>query len=88
MSNQVLPLLKQTFGSAMTEGEGLRLTATLGDPDAPVETKMAQLDAFLASQLRQIENLKREVAPTDAANQPAASVAPTNIGRFAVEVVQ
>jgi len=64
VSNQVLPLLKQTFGAAMTEGEGLRLTATLGDPDAPVETKMAQLDAFLASQQRQIENLNRETDET------------------------
>ena len=67
IDNQVLPLLKQTFGAAMTEGEGLRLTATLGDVEAPPEVKQAQLDAFLASQKRQIEILNREVAAT--ANQ-------------------
>lgn len=65
IDNQVLPLLKQTFGAAMTEGEGKRLAATLGDVDAPPEEKQAQLDAFLGSQKRQIENLKREVAPAD-----------------------
>lgn len=65
IDNQVLPLLKQTFGAAMTEGEGKRLAATLGDVDATPEEKQAQLDAFLDSQKRQIENLKREVAPAD-----------------------
>ena len=67
IDNQVLPLLKATFGAAMTEGEGKRLAATLGDVNAPPEEKQAQLDAFLASQKRQIENLNREVSATDPA---------------------
>jgi len=63
IDNQVLPLLKQTFGAAMTEGEGKRLADTLGDVNATPEEKQAQLDAFIDSQRRQIENLNREVAP-------------------------
>jgi hypothetical protein len=60
IDNQVLPLLKQTFGAAMTEGEGKRLADTLGDVNAAPEEKQAQLDAFIDSQRRQIESLKRE----------------------------
>ena len=60
IDNQVLPLLKQTFGAAMTEGEGKRLADTLGDVDAAPEAKQAQLNAFMDSQRRIIENLKRE----------------------------
>lgn len=60
IDNQVLPLLKQTFGAAMTEGEGKRLADTLGDVDASPEEKQAQLNAFMDSQRRIIENLRRE----------------------------
>jgi len=65
IDNQVLPLLKQTFGAAMTEGEGKRLADTLGDVNAAPEEKMAQLNAFMDSQRRQIENLQREIKATD-----------------------
>lgn len=64
IDNQVLPLLKQTFGAAMTEGEGKRLADTLGDVDASPEEKQAQLNAFMDSQRRIIENLRRETGQT------------------------
>jgi len=66
IDNQVLPLLKQTFGAAMTEGEGKRLADTLGDVNAAPAAKVAQLDAFIDSQKRQIENLKRETGEAPA----------------------
>lgn len=58
IDNQVLPLLKQTFGGAMTEGEGLRLSNTFGDPNATPEQKMLQTEAFIEQKLRDIEGLK------------------------------
>ena len=60
IDNQVLPLLKQTFGGAMTEGEGLRLSNTLGDPNATPEQKMLQTEAFIEQKLRDIEGLKAQ----------------------------
>ncbi len=63
IDNQILPLLKATFGTAFTEGEGKRLTATLGDPDAAPEEKIAQLDAFLSSQQSQMDTLERKMQP-------------------------
>lgn len=61
IDNEMLPLLKQTFGAAFTVEEGKALKATLGDPDAAPEAKMAQLDSFIESKLRQIETQEREV---------------------------
>ena len=60
IDNQVLPLLKQTFGGAMTEGEGLRLSNTFGDPNATPEQKMLQTEAFIEQKLRDIERLKAQ----------------------------
>ena len=62
IDNQVLPLLKQTFGAAMTEGEGLRLSNTLGDANASPEQKMLQTDAFIEQKLRDIERLKSQAS--------------------------
>jgi hypothetical protein len=47
IDNQMLPLLKQTFGAAFTVKEGEQLKATMGDPNASPEEKAAQLDAFI-----------------------------------------
>lgn len=63
IDNQVLPLLKATFGAAFTAAEGQRLAATLGDVNAAPAEKMAQLDAFLDSQQSQITGLERKLNP-------------------------
>ena len=47
IDNQILPLLRQTFGAAFTEAEGQTLKKSLADPDASHEERMAQLDAFI-----------------------------------------
>lgn len=61
VNNQVLPLLRETFGAAFTAQEGESLKATMGDPDASPEEKMAQLDAFIAQKKRDIETKEREL---------------------------
>jgi hypothetical protein len=62
VANQVLPLLKETFGAAFTVGEGQELKATMGDPDASPEQKIAQLEAFIAQKKRSIETSQRELS--------------------------
>lgn len=47
VDNQILPLLRQTFGAQFTVEEGKSLRATLGDPDATPAEKKAVLDAFI-----------------------------------------
>lgn len=61
IDNQILPLLKQTFGAAFTLQEGERLRATLGNPDSSPGEKMAQLDAFIDGKMREIESKEREL---------------------------
>lgn len=61
VNNQVLPLLKETFGAAFTATEGESLKATMGDPDASPDEKMAQLDAFIDQKMRDIETKKTQL---------------------------
>ena len=55
VNNQVLPLLKQTFGGAFTIQEGEKLAATLGSPNLSHEERVAELDAFIEAKRRDIE---------------------------------
>jgi hypothetical protein len=71
VNNQVLPLLRETFGAAFTAQEGESLKATMGDPDASPAEKMVQLDAFIAQKYRDIGTKSREVAPQPSAVDPA-----------------
>ena len=66
INNQVLPLLKLTFGGSFSVQEGESLKATMGDPDASPAEKIAQLDAFIAQKERDIRAKRAEVsAPAD-----------------------
>lgn len=73
INNQVLPLLKPTFGAAFTVSEGEALKATMGDPDATPEEKMAQLDAFLEQKERDVRTKTSEVE-SFTGEAPAAQV--------------
>jgi len=57
VANEMLPLLKPTFGAAFTVDEGESLKATLGDPNASPEEKEAMLRSFIDAK---IENIKSE----------------------------
>ena len=61
VNNQVLPLLKPTFGAAFTVEEGKALRATMGDVDASVDEKLAALDAFMEQKQRDIEGKQRQL---------------------------
>ena len=55
VDNQVLPMLRDTFGAQFTVVEGQSLRATLGDPDKTPEEKKAVLTAFIEQKVRNIE---------------------------------
>lgn len=67
VDNEVLPLLRQTFGAAFTEREGETLKKTLGDPDASPEEKDARLNAFIEQKVAQVQSLQRQLGQS---NQP------------------
>lgn len=66
VDNQVLPLLRDTFGAAFTKAEGDSLRNTLLDPDTAPDQMKATLDAFIEQKIRNIETSERElgVEPT------------------------
>lgn len=61
VDNQVLPLLKETFGAAFTVQEGENLKASLVDPDASPSQKRQQLSAFLAQKERNIRTKQAQL---------------------------
>lgn len=61
VDNQVLPLLKETFGAAFTVQEGENLKASLVDPDASPSQKRQQLEAFLAQKERNIRTKQEQL---------------------------
>jgi hypothetical protein len=73
VNNQVLPLLKETFGAAFTFQEGESLKATMGDPNSSPQEKSAQLDAFIAQKVRDIETKQRQLSPGAEVSAPQLS---------------
>ena len=76
VSNQVLPLLKQTFGSAFTVQEEEKLRATMGDIESTPEAKQAELDEFINAKVRSIQSKKRQIEQS----APAAAGGGTFLG--------
>lgn len=63
VNNQILPLLRQTFGAQFTEREGEQLRKTLGDVNASPEEKDAVLRSFIDQKTQQIQTLQRQLDP-------------------------
>lgn len=61
VDNQILPLLRDTFGAAFTAAEGDRLRNAMLDPDSSPEAKKATLDSFLAQRIRNLEAKQAEL---------------------------
>lgn len=66
VDNQILPLLRQTFGAQFTQKEGDSLKQTLGDPNATPEEKDAVLKSFIEQKKATIGSLQRETGYTPA----------------------
>ena len=80
VDNQVLPLLRDTFGAAFTAAEGERLRNTMLDPDLAPEQKKASLDAFIDQKMRNLEGQERELGVNGTGSQPG------QVGRFKIRV--
>jgi hypothetical protein len=76
VSNQILPMLRDTFGAQFTAREGDTLMATMGDPDKTPAEKQAVLKSFIEQKARNIQALAQQTG------QPAPDVAaPPAAGR-------
>jgi hypothetical protein len=76
VDNEVLPLLRQTFGAQFTAEEGTRLKVTLGDPNKSPEEKDAVLKSFIEQKMGEIQSLQRQTGQAPAGAAPAAAAAP------------
>ena len=61
VDNQILPLLRDTFGAQFTEREGATLRATLGDVNKAPAEKNAILRAFIKQKKATIQSTKRQL---------------------------
>lgn len=77
VDNEVLPLLRQTFGAQFTLQEGRDLRTTLGDPDLSPAEKDAALVAFIDAQRAKIETATRRVQANKAPHAAPTPAAPT-----------
>lgn len=68
VDNQILPLLRDTFGAQFTQKEGESLKQTLGDPNASPKEKDAVLKSFIEQKKATIESTKRQIG-----QQPTSS---------------
>lgn len=61
VNNQILPLLRDTFGAQFTEKEGEQLRQTLGDANATPEEKVAILNSFIEQKEADIRAKMRKI---------------------------
>lgn len=61
VDNQILPLLRDTFGAQFTEREGNTLKQTLGDVNATPEEKDAVLRSFIRQKINSVESQARKL---------------------------
>jgi len=61
VDNQILPLLRQTFGAQFTQKEGESLKATLGNPDLAPEEKDAVLQSFIEQKKLTLDTMGRSI---------------------------
>ncbi len=77
VDNQILPLLRDTFGAQFTNEEGLRLAKTLGDADKSPTEKQALLKAFIQQKERDIQALRGRVGQTGGVTQDTPAAQPS-----------
>lgn len=61
IDNNILPLLRQTFGAQFTQKEGESLKDTLGDPNKSPQEKDAVLQSFINQKIEQAQALERQL---------------------------
>lgn len=74
VDNQILPLLRDTFGAQFTQKEGETLRATLGDPDKSPQEKQAVLRAFIEQKRRDVAALASRAGQSAPASSASSDV--------------
>ncbi len=80
VDNQILPLLRDTFGAQFTAAEGEKLRATLGDADKSPQEKQAVLKAFIEQKKRDVEALALQSMGQLPSQMPTPQGAATSSG--------
>lgn len=75
VDNEILPLLRATFGAAFTAAEGDRLRATLGNADMSPQEKDAALRAFIDAKEREVRQLSTRFGAPSQNLRPALNPA-------------
>jgi len=74
IDNNILPLLRMTFGAQFTQKEGESLKATLGDVNLSPQERKAVLESFITQKRNQVEALQRQTGAVP--SQPSAPTVP------------
>ena len=72
IDNEILPLLRSTFGAQFTEREGQSLKATLGDPNKSPAEKSAVLKSFIETKRAELQTKARVTAESQGQPQQQA----------------
>jgi hypothetical protein len=88
IDNQLLPMLKPTFGSAFTEREGDALKATMGDPNSSPEQRDAALNQFISSFERQQRQLQSKLGVNPTQQTAPSTQQGASKNKYTVEIVQ
>jgi hypothetical protein len=88
VNNQILPLLRQTFGAQFTEAEGARLLGTLGDPNLTPDQKDAALKAFMDQKIATIQSKQRQTGQEVGSYENPLKANPSNIPMKAVQYLK
>lgn len=88
VDNQILPLLRDTFGAQFTQKEGETLRATLGDPNKSPAEKQALLKAFIEQKRRDIAALAQQAGQAAMPNVGAPPAQPSGTGGFRILSVE
>jgi len=86
IDNEVLPLLRTTFGAAFTVEEGNRLRNTLGDPDSSPQQKKATIDAFIKQKENQVRMLGTKLGKVPTGVAPKQSPAQPQQGKTQAQI--
>lgn len=74
VDNNILPLLRQTFGAAFTEREGERLKATLGNKGMTAAQRKQALNNFITQKQREMESKKRKIDAYNPQSNSASNI--------------
>lgn len=88
VDNQILPLLRDTFGAQFTQKEGETLRQTLGDPNKSPQEKQAVLSSFIEQKRRDVEALGARIGRTAAPTAAPLVTAPQIIDGYSIVPVQ